>query len=150
MLARPRVPAPYVNEHVGSDGTITIDFRFIDPERARECGRRSLCGLCATPHGPLRAVLGGSFAAAIGVYADPPMHPSCAEAALRLCPHLRVQAHTRDGKPEVWVLGITDDVTMHEVGDTVVFSPNAFHACRYFRYHDGLLTEDHDRTRSVT
>jgi hypothetical protein len=149
-LARSQVPAPYVNETVGGDGTSMVSFRFINPDRARECGQRSLCGLCAAPHGPLRALLGGAFAAAVGLYADPPMHPSCAEAALLLCPHLRVRSHSRDGKPHMWVLGVTDDVTMHEVGDGVLFSPAAFHTCRYFRYRDnGLLTEDLDMTRSV-
>lgn len=141
---------PFVNETIGDDGASMVSFRYINPERARECGRRALCGLCGTPHGPLIALLGGSLAAMVGMYADPPMHPACAEAALARCPHLRVQGHSAQGKPDLWVLGITDGVTMHEVGDGVLFSPDPFQACRYFRYRDGVLTEDHDMTRSPT
>ncbi len=68
------------------------------------------------------AFLGGPGAAEQRCYVDPPMHPDCAEAATRLCPHI---AHRRSGrstkisedtitppgfvldKPEVWIMGIT-------------------------------------------
>ena len=149
-LHRPPVPTPFVNETIGDDGASTVSFRYINPERARECGQRGLCGLCGTPHGPLMALLGGSLAAAVGVYADPPMHPACVESALSLCPYLRTQRHSAQDKPHLWVLGVTDGVSMTETPDGVLFTPNPFQSCRYFRYRDGLLTEDHEMTRSPT
>jgi hypothetical protein len=86
------------------------------------------------------------------------MHPDCAEAATRLCPHF---AHRRPArstkisadtitppgfimdKPEVWVMGITRTYTIVVQGGGVIFLPAPFHRTRRFSYdHAGHLQEE--------
>lgn len=96
LAARPRdargLPVPFV-QTIKPDGT--PDFTTIFAPRVQECAQRNLCALCGDTLGYYVAFLGGPNAASNrggqGAYIDPGMHPECADAALKLCPHIAVQ-----------------------------------------------------------
>ena len=88
MHPRLRRPIPVVNVH--PDG---IDFRSVNHEQARACAESGWCGLCGRDLEDQIAFLGGPKSAEARIYADPGMHPACAEAAVTLCPHIAIRHH---------------------------------------------------------
>src|SRR3954447_7484210 len=119
------LPIPFVYAY--DDGT--HDFGAINRRRSIQCALSRLCGMCGTSLEYDIAFLGGPKAAESRSYTDPPMHVGCAEAALRLCPHLARHATPRNpddkkvrrrlrpgvttadvfagGRPSEWVMLIT-------------------------------------------
>lgn len=78
-----RLVVPYMVDATRSP----IDFRGLDPAHVDECARRTRCGVCG---GRIRrapiAFIGPDDGRTC--FADPWMHPECAELALAQCPFL--------------------------------------------------------------
>lgn len=120
LAARPRdprrgIPVPYVNV-ITADGE--CDFTAVDTGRSLRCARERLCSLCGTPMGGLVAFIGGAECERQRRYLDPPMHPECGEAAMRLCPYLSAPYARRpaaDGAavPPGWAEGSAEQFTLY-------------------------------------
>lgn len=125
LRRRPRdrrgYPIPYV-QAMSSDGT--PDFTAVDAGAAWAAGSERRCGLCGESMGYWVAFVGGPLSAAQRMFLDPPMHPECATAAMRLCPHMAQQHLARAsrttaeappgfvaGKPAEWVVYETRSYT---------------------------------------
>ncbi|MFJ1706817.1 hypothetical protein [Kitasatospora sp. NPDC088346] len=144
----------------------TADYVSIDGPTALFLAIKGRCGLCAEPIVDVAAFLGGPGAAEAGAYSDPPMHEGCAEAALKLCPHMARQHARRatgsrvpegsavpegfsEAKPEEWVMvlaaGYGTGLMPAEGGGTVpIFLPGSYEGVRRFVYEDGVLIEKTD------
>ncbi|WP_327074463.1 hypothetical protein OG196_31985 [Kitasatospora purpeofusca] len=153
------VPIPAVNEQ--SDGT--ADYVSINGRTAVILAGQGCCSLCTEPMTGLVAFLGGPRSADAHSYSDPPMHESCAEAALRLCPHMARQHARRatrqrvpegtvvpegfsEEKPDEWVMVLTADFATGLVpaeggGFVPVFVSSRHERTRQFVYNDGALVE---------
>ena len=95
LAARPwderrNLPIPVVSMFEGKP-----NFAAINGQVAVNLASQRRCGLCGDPLTYWVAFLGGAQAAAAGTYGDPPMHVDCAEAAVRLCPHIALSHHRR-------------------------------------------------------
>lgn len=166
LAARPvdprrKLPIPVVNEY--DDGT--WDFTAINGDVSKELAEARRCGLCGEKMGWWIAFFGGPASATSGVYSDPPMHPECAEAATRLCPHITrptmqraksspVEAVTPAGmtlnRPSEWVMWVTRTFQIRLSasqggaghGLVVVFVPGPAKRLRRWTYDaDGRLRE---------
>jgi hypothetical protein len=64
-----------------------IDFKALDPDHVDECATRGRCGICGGKirRGPI-AFIGPDDGRTC--FADPWMHPACAELAMEQCPFL--------------------------------------------------------------
>ncbi|WP_030237823.1 hypothetical protein [Streptomyces sp. NRRL S-350] len=156
---RRRLPIPAVSQHGDFH-----DFTAINAEQGVRLAQQRRCSICGGDLGYWVAFLGGEQSFQRRGYADPPMHPACAEASLTLCPHIRLQRARRasdshvmagattgegwvEAKPQRWVLGITRsyDVRMTAArggGRVPVFRPAPFRSHRVFGYgQNGLITE---------
>ena len=99
LAARPRddgLPIPFVHEY--DDGS--YDLGTLNPRRAVQCALSRVCAICAQSLDYPLAFLGDAAAAERRTFTYPPMHRSCAEAAVRLYPP---PAPADDG-PGGWVL----------------------------------------------
>jgi hypothetical protein len=74
------VPVPFVHEY--DDGT--YDLARLNPRRVVQCALSRVCAMCDQSLDYPLAFLGDDDAVASGVFAYPPSHRACAEAALRL------------------------------------------------------------------
>lgn len=74
-----------------------IDFRRLDPEHVKRCAKHRRCGICGgrIDHGRPVALIGPDDGRTC--YADPWMHPACAELAMAQCPFLSRGRGWRDG-----------------------------------------------------
>jgi hypothetical protein len=161
------LPIPFVNEF--DDGS--HDFGAINRRRSIQCALSRLCGMCGTSLEYDIAFLGGPKAAESRSFTDPPMHVGCAEAALRLCPHLARHAtapsdrsggeaegrrRLRPGvttadlfsgdRPAEWVLYLTHNFEIERAtaeggGLVLVFHPGAPFGERRFRFESGSMHE---------
>lgn len=123
------LPIPYVSIIPG-DGPeeARADFTAIQAEPVLKAVVDGLCGLCGEPLDYWKAFLGGPRSAESRTYTDPAMHLECAQAAMRLCPHISMIQHKRvpesrlrgepviphgfvDTKPAKWVIGVTRSYT---------------------------------------
>lgn len=82
------------------DATRTpLDFKVLDPIHVEECATRGRCGVCGRRirRGPI-AFIGPDDGRQC--FADPWMHPSCADLAMRQCPFLsgRRDWHSAEGR----------------------------------------------------
>lgn len=135
-------PIPLVNTFGFQD----FDFTTINGELALTLAQRKLCGICGDPfHDDGVAFLGGPAGAEAKTYSDPPMHPACAEEALKQCPHMARQGmrrasdnHVRQDavtptgmtlkKPNRWVMTLCTEYTIHLVdegdeGQIIIYVP---------------------------
>jgi hypothetical protein len=162
------MPVPFVYEFEAdqTDGS-RYDFGAINRRRSIQCALSRLCGMCGTSLEYDIAFLGGPMAAESRSYTDPPMHVACAEAALRLCPHLARHetartAEERGGRrlrpgvttadlftndrPSEWVLLITHNFEIERAtgeggGLVLIFHPGSKGTERRFRFADGRMAE---------
>ncbi|MFD9123484.1 hypothetical protein [Kitasatospora sp. NPDC059571] len=156
------LPIPAVNER--PDGT--ADFLSINGRTAIKLAVSGGCSLCTRLMSGLAAFLGGPKSAQAGSYSDPPMHEECAEAALRLCPHIARQHARRaterripeatavpegfsEAKPQEWVMVLASSfgagLMPAEGGGLVpVFLLADYERTRRFVYEDGVLVEKTD------
>jgi hypothetical protein len=106
------------------------------------------------------AFLGAPKAIELRTFADPPGHPACLRASVRLCPHIALQRHRRtshrpsgadaitppgfrDTKPDVWSLAITRAYRLVRMPDTgiVVYHAQPFRTIERYGYApDGTIT----------
>lgn len=133
------------------------DFTAIDGLKVYEVGKKRLCGLCGHPLAYWIAFIGGPKALKNRAYADPPMHPDCAKAAMELCPYIihgrarravntKVESVIPEGfsgdKPEMWILILTRGFKWQLGRDqTMLFRPNPPVFMDYYEYDDqGVLS----------
>lgn len=76
-----------------------IDFRALDVDHVKRCAKHRRCGICGRriDHGRPIALIGPDDGRTC--YADPWMHPECAELAMRQCPFLRGRDWRTDAGP---------------------------------------------------
>lgn len=93
--ARPRVGRMVVPFMV-DESRAPIDFKAVDHEHVRLCAERGLCGVCGSRirRGPIAFIGPGDGRSC---YADPWMHPECADVALAQCPFLAGRRDWREG-----------------------------------------------------
>lgn len=150
-----KIPVPWVNEFTRDDGSLFSNFTAVNGTRCLRSAQDKLCGLCAEPLDYWIAFLGGPKSYQHRTYSDPPMHESCADVAIKLCPHIALQRHKRApedrtteidvvtpdgwsvGKPEVWIMGLTRNYTWSvDKNAVVIFSTAPFRRIRTFLYND--------------
>lgn len=97
IAARPTVGhlvVPYMVDATRSP----IDFKVLDQAHVTQCAEKGLCGVCG---GRIRtspiAFLGPGDGRTC--FADPWMHPSCADVALEQCPFLTGRRDWREPSP---------------------------------------------------
>jgi len=90
------LPVPFEYEFDDDAGGRYHDFGAINRRRSIQCALSRLCGMCGLSLEYDIAFLGGPKALENRSYTDPPMHVTCAEAALQLCPHLARHTEPRD------------------------------------------------------
>lgn len=153
LAARPRdrrgLPIPVVTA-IAPDGT--PDFTANSGPETLRVGEAHECGLCGQPLDYWIAFLGGPMSASTRAFTDPPMHEECAQAALKLCPHIARRGTSRakkhraedvitpdgftDGKVSEWVLYVTRSYDTLLLRDSVVFRPAPAKRLRRFTYND--------------
>lgn len=113
-------PVPFVHEY--DDGAYDLDR--LNAKRVTQCALSRVCAMCAqTLDFPL-AFLGDQQAADERRYAYPPMHVSCAEAAVRLYPP--TPAATAGRPADAWVMLLTGSFQVERPsrrGDPTLFRP---------------------------
>lgn len=162
------LPIPAINTFGFGDH----DFTTIHGDLALALGQRQRCGLCSEKLEGEAAFIGGPQSCDTRAYTDPPMHPACADAATKLCPHImlasmrrasdkhiRQDALTPDDmvldKPSEWVMLIVsaDDyrIVAGGQGDKqyAMYVPGKEIRRRTFVYVGGILTEVDDETGEV-
>lgn len=74
-----------------------IDFRALDADHVRRCAEQTRCGICGRRirRGPI-AFIGPDDGRTC--FADPWMHPACADLALAQCPFLAGRRSWRDAE----------------------------------------------------
>jgi hypothetical protein len=77
---------------------VPLDFRALDPDHVRRCAKHRRCAICGSriDHGKPVALIGPDDGRQC--YADPWMHPACAELAMGQCPFLAGRRGWRDGE----------------------------------------------------
>lgn len=96
MSARPtvgRLIVPYMVDET----RCPIDFKAVDAAHVEDCARHGKCGVCGSRvrRGPI-AFIGPDDGRTC--FADPWMHPACAELAMRQCPFLAGRRDWRDAE----------------------------------------------------
>ena len=78
-----RLTVPYMVDEQRSP----IDFKAVDERHVEDCARHGKCGICGAKirRGPI-AFIGPDDGRTC--FADPWMHPACADLAMRQCPFL--------------------------------------------------------------
>ena len=160
------LPVPYMNQHFpdGDEGTMRVDFTAIWAPGVMKCAQERWCGVCGKALGYWVAFVGGPRSAASRTYQDPPFHPSCADFAMGVCPHIVLPHHRRAsdaragrdagssgeagaprqavmGRAETWVLGVTRSYEMRFLDGYPVFRAAPFKQTRTFGYIHDVLTE---------
>ncbi|NUP48490.1 MAG: hypothetical protein HOW97_14455 [Catenulispora sp.] len=157
LLARPRderrgLPIPPVSVHSVADGE-AVDFTTINGPVAVDLARARRCSLCGEAIGYWIAFLGGPAAHAARRYLDPPGHPECMSAAVRLCPFIAVRRYRRTpthrqavvtadlqdyefDQPEEWVLGITRSFRIEINHGVAAYLPAPFTSRHHYRYDE--------------
>jgi hypothetical protein len=131
LADRPRsqeggVPVPFVCED--DDGS--FDVRALRKKRAIQCALSRICGLCGLSLGWPVAFLGSADEADANALHFPPLHETCAEAALRLYLPCGPGVLGIPGPPEEWVLVTTGGFELERPADRhgdqrVAFLPNS-------------------------
>ena len=131
LADRPRaqeggLPVPFACED--EDGG--FDVRSVSKRRAVRCALSRICGLCGISLGWPVAFIGSEAEADENALHFPPLHESCAEAALRVYAALGEGVLGVAGPPESWVLLTTGGFELERPADRhgyqrVVFRPNS-------------------------
>ncbi len=88
-----------------------IDFKALDAEHVALCATKGLCGVCGARirRGPI-AFIGPDDGRAC--FADPWMHPECADVALEQCPFLARRRDWREGGDEELLAPYSDGMAL--------------------------------------
>lgn len=88
-----RLTVPYMVD----EKRCPIDFKAVDKDHVEDCARHGKCGVCGAKirRGPI-AFIGPDDARAC--FADPWMHPACADLAMAQCPFLTGRRDWRDAE----------------------------------------------------
>jgi hypothetical protein len=119
---------------VGPDGK--ANYRAQDTVKCNLALHEGLCGMCGQKLGKLMAFVGGPISIKNRLFADLPMHESCAVYALQACPFIAapkfsyqhavdadmgVNPLVSDARPERFGLGITNKMKLVTIqGQTVI------------------------------
>jgi hypothetical protein len=125
LLARPfdhdhGWPVPFVHEY--DDGS--YDLEQLNRKRVTQCALSRVCAMCAQTLAFPLAFLGDQQAADQRAYTCPPMHASCAEAAVGLYPP--TPASTAGRPVDAWVMLLTGSFQVERPsrrGDPTLFRP---------------------------
>lgn len=104
------------------------DFKQVNAQAWLECVRGDKCGICGNRLARFKALVGGPQSIDSRRFTDAPMHPQCAEYALRVCPFLAApkfgydksqpfSQHMSPDRPEKFGMGITSDVQLQWLPD---------------------------------
>lgn len=126
LASRPRV-GNLVVPYMVDESRKPIDFKELDPARVERCARHMRCGVCGgrIKHGRLIAFIGPDDGRTC--FADPWMHPECADTAAEQCPFVAGRRDWRDPSAR------THQLLVPYAGGLVVFLAEGGHAHR-----DGL------------
>jgi hypothetical protein len=88
-----RLTVPYMVDEQRSP----IDFKAVDERHVEDCARHGKCGICGAKirRGPI-AFIGPDDGRTC--FADPWMHPACADLAMRQCPFLTGRRDWREAE----------------------------------------------------
>lgn len=139
-------------------------FGVNDPAAKLACALAGTCGICGFPLGNPMVFLAADHGAdpARLLFADPGMHPACAQASLGLCPYIQhervpsrvsARANAVPGaapvKPGwIWIASSGYQIEPGRRPGTIVFRPGPERDVRRFRYVSGRLREALPRSRS--
>ena len=153
------LPIPVMNMPPGDSDPAHADFTGIHAQSVYDSATHRRCGICGEPLGYWFAFIGGPKSFENRAYVDPPFCEPCAEASLRLCPHMAIPRHQRapehrlaedtytpdgfdEAKPEAIIIGITRGFDLKPDGSGgFYFKAAPFKRSRIFRYVDDVLTE---------
>lgn len=153
------LPIPVMNMPVGELDPSQADFTAINAVSVYTAATNNLCGICGNTLGYWFAFIGGPKSYEHRSYVDPPFCLDCAEASLRLCPHMAIPRHKRapehrlaedahtpagfvEAKPEAIVMGITRSFELLDDGrGGMYFRAAPFKRSRVFRYVNDVLSE---------
>jgi len=71
------------------------DFRVIDPVKRLRAMKQGLCWICGERLRPSKTFVLGPMCVIQRISYEPPSHPDCAEAAMRICPFLSMTEFAR-------------------------------------------------------
>lgn len=114
------------------------DFRLTDVRKIMHALKDGLCWICGERIGKYRAFVSGPMAALNSIAAEPPSHEICAKFAVKACPFLlhpkakrreagmtelgtEMSEHGDDRNPGVSLLWVTQDFTVHQTKNSLLF-----------------------------
>ena len=118
------VPVPFVCER--DDGPFTL--ATLTRKRVIQCALSRICGLCGTSLDNPVAFVGSAADADALAFRVPPLHQTCADAALALYPSLPGPVLGYPGPVAVWALVLTGGFELErpqQRGGRVTFRPNS-------------------------
>jgi hypothetical protein len=164
LAARPwderrRVPIPPVSVH-DRDGDQIVDFTTVNGPTAVALASERRCSLCGEPMGYWVAFVGGPASHSQRRYLDPPGHPECMRAAIRLCPFIVLRRHRRApgqrhpapmaepagfayNQPDTWTLGITRSFHIEIVDNIATYLPEQFKFSTTYGYDEAGHIREH-------
>lgn len=125
------------------------DFRTVDPAKWRQAASNSLCGICGESLGKTMAFVGGPKSIKNRYFTDLPMHISCAEYALKVCPFLampkfgyleqsgqdrHVNTLVTTKRPDLFGLGVTNKMKILELHGEVVVRAGRFTRVHWWKH----------------
>ena len=124
------------------------NFRVIDPQKWELGIRDRLCGVCGQRLGKRLAFVGGPKSIKSRYFTDLPMHESCAEYAVQVCPFIvlpkfkyasehkaavAINPVVDDNRPQQFGIGITTKMKLVSLQGQIVIRAGAFARVQYWK-----------------